>query len=141
MGRTDVRYCGSCSTRLARDNTGSMCAACQKQRRELAERAPVVPPSFWTTDQMRDALASWHMGQVIASYRNHPFHGRPLPQGVVAGWVGISQVQLSRIETGPALKDLDRLMQWARILAIPPALLWFKLPEQRPATNDASALT
>ncbi|WP_194904398.1 helix-turn-helix domain-containing protein [Catenulispora rubra] len=111
-----------------------------KQRRELAERAPVVPSDFWAIDQMRDALASWHMGRVIAAFRNHPFHGRPLPQAVVAGWVGISQVQLSRIETGPALKDLDRLMQWARILQVPTESLWFKLPEAPAAPVPAPAV-
>ena len=95
MSSPKNRYCGSCRTRLARDNTDALCAACLKQRRALAERAPVVPPRFWTTDAMRDALASWHMGQVIAAYRTHPFHGRALPQGIVAGWVGMSQVQLS----------------------------------------------
>lgn len=89
----------------------------------------MVRAEFWTTDQMRDALANWHMGRVIAAFRNHPFHGRPLSQAVVAGWLGVSQVQLSRLETGPALKDLDRLMQCARVLRIPTSMLWFKLPE------------
>jgi hypothetical protein len=78
---------------------------------------------------MRDALATWHMGRVIAAYRNHPFHGRPLPQETVAGWVGITQAQLSRIESGPPVKDLERLIEWARALHIPASLLCFKLPE------------
>jgi hypothetical protein len=82
---------------------------------------------------MREALASWHMGRVIVAYRNHAFHGRPLRQEIVAGWVGITQAQLSRIENGPAIKDLDRLVQWARTLGVPAHLLWFKLPEQQPA--------
>jgi tetratricopeptide (TPR) repeat protein/transcriptional regulator with XRE-family HTH domain len=70
------------------------------------------------------------MGRVVAAYRNHPFHGRPLPQETVAGWVGITQAQLSRIESGPPIKDLERLIEWARVLHVPPTLLWFKLPEQ-----------
>jgi transcriptional regulator with XRE-family HTH domain len=89
-----------------------------------------VPAEFWATDRIRDALATWHMGRVVAAYRNHPFHGRPLPQETVAGWVGITQAQLNRIESGPPIKDLERLIEWARVLHVPPTLLWFKLPEQ-----------
>ncbi|MGH7743953.1 MAG: helix-turn-helix domain-containing protein [Candidatus Dormibacteria bacterium] len=80
---------------------------------------------------MRDALDTWHMGVVLAVYRNHPFHGRVLRQETVAGWVGITQAQLSRIENGPAIKDLDKLMQWARMLDVPAHLLWFQLPDQQ----------
>jgi len=60
-----------------------------------------------------------------------PFHGRPLAQEIVVGWVGITQAQLSRIESGPPIKDLDKLTEWARALQIPASLLWFKLPEHR----------
>jgi transcriptional regulator with XRE-family HTH domain len=69
------------------------------------------------------------MGRVIRAYRCHLYHGRhPLAQEVVAGWVGITQAQLSRIENGPSIVHLDRLMQWARVLSIPGEHLWFKLP-------------
>ena len=82
------------------------------------------------------------MGRVIAAYRNHPFHERPLPQEIVAGWVGITQAQLSRIESGPSIKDLDKLTEWARALHIPASLLWFKLPEHRVArAADAPVAT
>jgi tetratricopeptide (TPR) repeat protein len=116
---------------LARDNPSSRCGACQAKARDLVVQSPEVPAEFWATDRMRDALATWHMGRVVAAYRNHPFHGRPLPQETVAGWVGITQAQLSRIESGPPIKDLERLIEWARVLHVPPTLLWFKLPEQR----------
>lgn len=81
---------------------------------------------------MRDALASWHMGRVIAAYRTHPIHRRQLSQELVGSWVGRTQAQISRIENGPPIKDLDRLTLWARTLRIPAPLLWFKLPEDRP---------
>jgi transcriptional regulator with XRE-family HTH domain len=87
---------------------------------------------------MGAALATWHMGRVIAAYRHHPHHRRTLRQDVVAGWVGISQAQLSRIENGLAMKDLDKLTHWARTLGIPARLLWFKLPGEeriRPETD------
>src|SRR5437870_10752581 len=131
MGGAPDRYCRSCRRRLARDNTGAECASCQKKRRDLLLGAPQVPHDFWTTDEMRDALASWHMGRVIAAFRAHPFHGRPLSQEIVGAWAGISQVQLSRLEHGPAIKHLDRLVAWAETLGIPEHLLWFKLPGLR----------
>src|SRR5256886_11160917 len=131
MGRASDRYCRSCRGRLARDNTSAECASCQKKRRDLLLGAPQVPDDFWTTDEMRDALASWHMGSVIAAYRTHPFHGRPLSQEIVGNWADLSQVQLSRIEHGPAIKHLDRLVAWAETLRIPEHLLWFKLPGRR----------
>lgn len=150
MDRNPTRYCRACGTRLARDNRGVDCTPCAKKARGLLAGPPVVPPGFWATDAMRDALSSWHIGRVIAAYRNHPFHSRPLSQAMVGRWVGITQAQLSRIETGPPIKDLDKLVQWARVLHIPAHLLWFKLPKastqtrvpaaegQRPAVQAAS---
>jgi tetratricopeptide (TPR) repeat protein len=131
MGSAPDRYCRSCRRRLARDNTSAECAACQRKQRDLLLGAPQVPDDFWTTDEMRDALASWHMGRVIAAYRTHPFHWRPLSQEIVGSWADLSQVQLSRIEHGPAIKHLDRLVAWAETLRIPEHLLWFKLPGRR----------
>ena len=130
VNSNSTRYC-DCGTRLARDNPSSRCGACQAKARDLVVRSPEVPAKFWATDRMRDALATWHMGRVVAAYRNHAFHGRPLPQETVAGWVGITQAQLSRIESGQPIKDLGRLIEWARVLHVPAPLLWFKLPEQR----------
>ncbi|MGH3848860.1 MAG: helix-turn-helix domain-containing protein [Pseudonocardiaceae bacterium] len=94
-------------------------------------RSAAVPAEFWEDPRMRDALERWHIGAVIYAYRNHPFHVRVLRQETVAEWVGITQAQLSRVENGPAIKDLDKLIQWARALGIPAHLLWFQLPEQR----------
>src|SRR2546423_8160213 len=135
------RYCRSCRGRLARDNTSAECAACQKKRRDLLLGAPQVPDDFWTTDEMRDALASWHMGRVVAAYREHPFHGRPLSQEIVGSWAGVSQVQLSRVEHGPAIKHLDRLVARAQSLRIPQPLLWLNLPGLRVAAATPPAMT
>ncbi|MFE7134022.1 XRE family transcriptional regulator [Streptomyces sp. NPDC057638] len=77
---------------------------------------------------MREALESWHMGHVFYIYRTHSWHGRSLSQETLAGWLGITQAQLSRIEgasTPP--QDLGKLMSWAHSLRIPGDLLWFKL--------------
>jgi transcriptional regulator with XRE-family HTH domain len=129
---TQVRHahCGRCGARLARDNTTGRCAPCQVAERDRITQAPDVPADFWDNAALRQALAARHMGQVIRAYRCHPYHGRqPLPQEVVAGWVGLTQAQLSRIEHGPAILHLDRLTHWARALRIPETYLWFKLPD------------
>ncbi|WP_232234161.1 XRE family transcriptional regulator [Micromonospora chokoriensis] len=53
-----------------------------------------------------------------------------MPQTVVAGWLGITQAQLSRVENGPPLVHLDRLAHWAQLFRIPASCLWFALPGQ-----------
>jgi transcriptional regulator with XRE-family HTH domain len=93
--------------------------------------APDVPPAFWEDRELQAALASRDMGRVIRAFRHHPYHGRhPLAQDDVAMWAGVSQPRLSRIETGPPLTDLDRLMAWAKLLRIPKRHLWFTLPDE-----------
>ncbi|MEU5762177.1 helix-turn-helix transcriptional regulator [Nocardia sp. NPDC047648] len=68
------------------------------------------------------------MGRVIYAYRTHPYHGTPLPQEHVAGWLNISQGTLSKLEKGPVPERLGQLTRFATALKIPPELLWFKLP-------------
>ncbi|MDQ3148918.1 MAG: helix-turn-helix domain-containing protein, partial [Chloroflexota bacterium] len=120
------RYCG-CGNPLARDNTASFCAACQARRASV--RAPQVPPGFWRTDVMADALASGDLGRMLRAYRSHPFHGhRPLPQTVVAGWLHVSQMTVSRIEQGKRRLTIDEINWFARSLGIPVTLRW--VPQQ-----------
>jgi transcriptional regulator with XRE-family HTH domain len=72
---------------------------------------------------------------VIKEYRKHPYHGRrPLPQELLGQWLGITQAQVSRIENNPPIVHLDRLVELARIFAIPESHLWFTLPA-RPARD------
>ncbi|MCA1673484.1 MAG: hypothetical protein LC799_15230, partial [Actinobacteria bacterium] len=125
------RYC-RCGTRLATDNPGHQCASCQRASRDKLLAPPPVPAGFWQTDQLRDAFAQQHMGRVARAYRLHPHH-RPtygldgIPQRLLGQWMGHSQVQISRIETGPPIRNLDTLAYWARTLRIPVELLWFDL--------------
>ncbi|MET8550169.1 hypothetical protein [Micromonospora zamorensis] len=101
---------------------------------------PVVPANFWEHEPVRRALAERHLGRVIRAYRCHPYHGRvALPQTVVAGWLGITQAQLSRVENGPPLVHLDRLSHWAQLLEIPASCLWFGLPGQPYRADDRAA--
>jgi hypothetical protein len=136
----DTRYCGRCGTRLAADNRGRVCGPCQRALNTAVRDAPPpVPPGFWQVDLMRDSLAGRHMGHVIRSYRVHPFHGpHPIPQSSVARWLSISQAQLSRMESGAPLKDLDRLAHCARVLGIPAGLLRFHLDDDPGSGRDTS---
>ena len=130
--RRDSRYCAGCGTRLARDNTSSLCSPCGQAHREDQDGAPRLNADFWNTDEMRDALASKDMGVLVRAYRRHPAHGRaPLPQVEVARWLGITQGQLSRIEGGlNRVRDLDKLIHYAQRLHIPSDSLWFEVDEE-----------
>jgi len=137
-----LHYCRTCGARLTRGSPAAQCAHCQEQARKLALGPPDLPVSFWDTDLLREALASWHMGQVIRAYRHHPHHGaRPLSQEVVANWLQLTQTQLSRVENGSPVQDLGKLTHWARTLRIPAQYLWFRLPravaEAVPVTAQA----
>ncbi|MEV4479088.1 helix-turn-helix domain-containing protein [Micromonospora coxensis] len=128
--------CPRCGGRLARDNDSGRCTPCQAAERDRMSAPPVVPASFWEHEPVRQALASRHLGRVIRAYRCHPYHGRSvLPQTVVAGWLGITQAQLSRVENGPPVVHLDRLTHWAKLLGIPGSHLWFALPGAPPVAS------
>lgn len=130
-----TRYC-RCGARLARDNPASRCATCHRNTLDLTARPPDVPDEFWQTPQLHDAFAAQHIGQVSRAYRKHPKHvekyGKDgIPQEIVAGWLGLTQAQVSRIENGSPTKHLDNLAHWARALRIPEHLLWFKMLDTR----------
>jgi transcriptional regulator with XRE-family HTH domain len=133
MAAGSGRRCDRCRALLARDNAGVLCGPCKRAARALAV-PPDVPPDFWENESLRSALVSErHIGRAVRCYRHHPFFGhRPVPQEVAARWLGISQAQLGRIETGRQVDDLRRLIQWARILRIPEQLLWFSMPGDSP---------
>ena len=130
------RYC-RCGTRLAADNPGRLCAQCKHAVRDKLIAPPRVPPEFWQTEQFRAAFAAQHIGWVARTYRTHPYHHAVygpsgISQTLLGHWLGLRQPQVSRIETGPPVRDLDTLVYWARVLDIPAGLLWFRLPGERP---------
>src|SRR4051794_38728720 len=103
-----------CGALLARDNTANRCASCVAKSRQQLQAAPEVPRDFWDHETMREALAQRHMGLIIRAFRTHPRHGRKgVSQETAAGWAGITQAQLSRIENGAPILHIDRLAQWA----------------------------
>jgi transcriptional regulator with XRE-family HTH domain len=131
----DRRYC-RCGARLAADNSGDHCAACQRQLRDRLLSPPVVPVSFWLTPQMRDAFAAQHIGRVARAYRQHSHHqtmygAAGISQTLLGQWLGLTQAQVSRIENGAPVRNIDTLTHWARVLRIPPDLLWFDMPGHR----------
>jgi transcriptional regulator with XRE-family HTH domain len=117
-----TRHCRTCGTRLARDNTEPLCAACG--RRAVAT-PPRQPPDFWEYEGFADAFAARHIGRVVRAYRHHPRHYRVIPQHLVGSWLGLTQAQLSRIENGPRVADLTKLTTWAEVLGIPTERCWF----------------
>jgi len=101
-----------------------------------------VPEGFWLTQQMRDAFVAQHIGRVSRAYRKHPAHlsrygNSGISQELLGHWLGLTQAQISRIETGPPVRNLDTLAHWARVLTIPPVLLWFRLPATRHTASQA----
>lgn len=133
QGRS-ARYCARCGNRLSSYNSRPVCGPCETAFRDELSSPPAVPAAFWQTDQMRDALDTWHIGRVIGAYRQHPWHGRTLPQELVAGWLGLTQAQLSRIEKGPAPDQFSKLAQWSAALGVPTELLWFKVRDGESVT-------
>lgn len=100
---------------------------------------PIVPEPFWDHPPLQRALEQRHMGRVIREFRLHPYHGRrPLSQERMAEWIGVTQSQLSRVENGPPIIHLDRLIQLATILRVPARKLWYFLPE--PSLSHQSVL-
>ncbi|MGH3925585.1 MAG: hypothetical protein ACRDTT_22465, partial [Pseudonocardiaceae bacterium] len=65
------------------------------------------------------------MGRVSRAYRTHPDHYAVydpdgISQTLLGSWLGLSQAQVSRFETGPPLQHLDTLRHWAQVMRIPP---------------------
>ena len=107
----------------------------------------MLPEGFWQAPEFADAFAAQHIGRVARAYRRHPFQvGVYGPGGVsqelLGQWVGLTQAQISRTESGPPVRNLDTLAHWARTLGIPAGYLWFKLPDQAsPAAAPVSRVT
>lgn len=136
MGSRPVRqhYC-RCGTHLARGNTTRQCARCERASRDKLIAPPQVPAEFWETDQFRAAFAAQHIGRVARAYRTHPHHHTVygtggISQTLLGQWLGLQQPQVSRVETGPPIRDLGTLTYWAQVLRIPAELLWFRLPAE-----------
>ena len=139
------RYC-QCGKRLARDHAGTQCGICEREGMRQRAEPPAVPAGFWHTPAFRDAFDAQHMGHIARAYRRHPLnvtnYGRDgIPQELLGDWLGLTQAQVSRIENGPPIRNLDTLAHWARTLRIPPDLLWFRLPGEKTPIGTPIHLT
>jgi len=135
-------YC-RCGSRLGRDHFAELCSPCEKTLAALRNEPAAVPADFWETEQFHDAFAAQHIGLISRAYRKHPhyialFGKDGIPQGIIGGWLNLTQAQISRIENGPPIRHLDNLAHWARVLRIPEHLLWFKQPGE-PSRQRTSA--
>lgn len=101
--------------------------------------APVHPADFWEQPQLRAAARERHFGRFLRAYR--VVQTPPVQQTQLAGWLGITQGQLSRIERAAApVRDLVKLDQWARALHVPAHLLWFDVSPDASETPAAPPL-
>jgi tetratricopeptide (TPR) repeat protein len=135
MSANTTRYC-RCGNRLAWDHKGTLCGSCEREAIHQRAESPSVSATFWDTPALRDALAAQHIGRLGRAYRrHHEFTARyghaGVSQELLGTWLGLTQAQVSRVENGPPVRNLDILVHWARVLQIPPRLLWFKLAPGR----------
>ncbi|MFD0202307.1 MULTISPECIES: helix-turn-helix transcriptional regulator [Saccharothrix] len=134
-GPGSSRRCQGCDAVLAADNTARLCGRCHREQRDQLRTPPAqLRHEFFETDEFRAAFASQHIGRVFKAYRNHPRHltlfGKALTQELLGRWLGLTQAQVSRIENGKPEQYLETLQNWAKILHLPPHMLWFDLPGQ-----------
>ncbi|MDQ1288259.1 MAG: hypothetical protein QG622_1824 [Actinomycetota bacterium] len=123
MSSTDATACGCVDA----SESGRALGRCVRCGGSLP-KVP-LPGGFWEHETMLRALQQRHMGRVIREYRLHASRGRMfITQEEMALAAGITQAQLSRIETGPPMVHIDKLGHWADLLSVPPSRLWFRLP-------------
>lgn len=131
--RSQQRCCRSCGGRLAADNRADLCSPCGRHLDPA--QAPRMPDEFWERPELQAALRQRRFGPVVRAYRQAL--GREVTQAHIAGWLGLSLSQVSRIERSQsAVNDLHKLDRWAQALRIPQRHLWFALSDQ---ASDAHA--
>lgn len=116
----------TCGALLAADNSDRLCHRCRRNARQEIFGPPPLPDGFWDHPVLAESFADQDMGALIAAYRHHPGHSHRISQDRLAGWLGISQAQLSRYESGENPIDrLDKLRHFAEVLVVPADRLWF----------------
>lgn len=133
---TEIRRCGTCGSRLAQDQRGTLCSPCARSSRESHAHPGPQTEEFWQREEIRAALGSRHFGRVLREYRGAL--GRSVTQTVLGEWLGLSQERISRMERSakpPA--DLQKMQRWAGVLHIPAQLLWFAVDDAPEASESA----
>jgi tetratricopeptide (TPR) repeat protein len=129
------RRCAGCGTVLAADNTARLCGRCRREHHDLLHTPPRLGNEFYETGEFRAAFESRLIGKVFKAYRNHPrwLHllGKALSQEAFGRWVGLSQGQVSKLESGKLEEhNFEVLQYYAVTLYLPQHMLWFDLPGQ-----------
>lgn len=120
-GRTGTGRCDRCNARTAADNVSPHCAPCQ---RSIGTTRRCPPASFWHSELVARAVLLRDFGLIVRAARESCVPSAT--QMEMANWLGLSQAQVSRIESGrtPA-NDLTKLARWAAVLGAVPGSLWF----------------
>jgi 8-oxo-dGTP pyrophosphatase MutT (NUDIX family) len=129
------RRCPGCGTVLAADNTTRLCGRCRREHNDLLHTPPQLRNEFYETGEFRAAFKSRLIGKLFKAYRNHPrwLHllGKALNQEAFGRWVGLSQGQVSKLESGKLEQhNFEVLRYYAVTLHLPQHMLWFDLPGQ-----------
>jgi hypothetical protein len=135
---TGVRACAMCGTRLGADNIASFCSPCGRQEtgKSPARRPPV---SLWKSPDVDRAVERRDFGLILKAVKASL--DPPATQSEIGEWLGLSQAQVSRIESGrTVVNDLAKLVKWAQILGAPHDRLWFFLPISSADVGDESTL-
>lgn len=122
------RSCDACGAHLAADNEYDWCSPCAR-RLDAGSSGPRTPSKdFWRSSPVLRAVQGQDFGQLLKAWRTTL---QPVATQVeVAQWLGLSQAQVSRIESGRTrVNDLSKLVRWARVLGARGDCLWFTIPE------------
>jgi transcriptional regulator with XRE-family HTH domain len=131
------RGCVACGTRLAADNEQDRCSPCARNLDKVRVRPRSPHDSFWTSPGVGRAVRRRDFGQLLRLWRTT--RQPTVTQLEVATLLGLSQAQVSRIESGRTkVVDLDKLVRWARILGAPNGHLWFTIPDDSEGIRHAN---
>ncbi|WP_155981451.1 helix-turn-helix domain-containing protein [Nocardia sp. BMG111209] len=126
------RYqCQLCSNATAVDAAAGLCAVCA---RSAGFRRP-LPADFFTTEEMRVALAQHDFGVVFTEIRRRT----GLSQSQLAALVGLSQARVSEVEGGMRrLAGVTSIARISTVFAVPAQLLGFHVNTASEAGSLAS---
>jgi transcriptional regulator with XRE-family HTH domain len=129
---TTERSCTSCAATITCEGSRPLCDVCAKNDRNGWCPLP-QPSTFWDDRDIRSAINARSFGDLLKAYRLA--HRPVVKQAQLAKWLGITQGQVSRLESGrTSAQDIEKLTRWSRVLHVPLSLMWFSI-EYSPHTS------
>src|SRR5690348_3575479 len=114
-----VRRCQRCHAILRRTNNGVLCGPCERLTKSVE---PLLPPDFYETPGVVEALANRDFGRFFRLARTH-LHATQEQLGLM---VGLAQSHVCKVESGGSrLRDIEAVVRVASALRIPAQLLGF----------------